>query len=236
MLLAELEVWHSRPIAPTRRVALGHLALPVEPPPGFGGLLLGGVVAAHIDGVDPDLLADLHRLVVQVEAGERIVQPRVRHRYQVDRHGLARSRHRLVGRGEEIAFEFEENGSPTQQVLGAIYAAERLHEAMRRPVAAVLHRGLQWNGGPVGPSLLTHLAGSTSTSMAAFADPVAWALHILGFDLPGADSASWRPSKREVQARFRSRLREVHPDHGGDETRAAVVIGRLGEARTILLS
>ena len=31
MLLAELEVWHSRPIAPTRRVSLGHLILPVDP-------------------------------------------------------------------------------------------------------------------------------------------------------------------------------------------------------------
>ena len=230
MLLAELEVWHSRPIAPTRRVALGHLALPIEPPPGFGGLLLGGVVAAHIDGVDPELVGDLHRLVAQVERGERIVQPRARHRFQVDRHGLARSRHRLVGHGEEIAFEFEENGSPAQQVLGAIYAAERLHADARRSVAAVMHRGLQWNGGPVGPSLLSHLAGAL-TSVTAFADPVAWALHVLGFP---PETAS--PSKREVQARFRARLREVHPDHGGDEARAAVVIGHLGEARSILLS
>ena len=52
MLLAELEVWHSRPVTPTRRVALGHLVLPVDPTPGFGGLLLGtggtpeGVTAA----------------------------------------------------------------------------------------------------------------------------------------------------------------------------------------------
>ena len=50
MVLAELEVWHSRPITPTRRVALGHLVLPADPPPGFGGLLLGAVVAAHLPG------------------------------------------------------------------------------------------------------------------------------------------------------------------------------------------
>ena len=54
MLLAELEVWHTRPLAPTRRVALGHLVLPADPPPGFGGLLLGAVIAAHIDEVDDD--------------------------------------------------------------------------------------------------------------------------------------------------------------------------------------
>lgn len=55
MLLAELEIWHSRPIAPTRRVALGDRVLPVEPAPGFGGLLLGGIVAAHIEALDDDL-------------------------------------------------------------------------------------------------------------------------------------------------------------------------------------
>ena len=48
MLLAELEVWHSRAVTPTRRVALGHLVLPTDPAPGFGGLLLGAVVAAHL--------------------------------------------------------------------------------------------------------------------------------------------------------------------------------------------
>src|SRR5262245_15440440 len=124
MLLAELEVWHSRPYAPTRRVALGHLLLPVDPAPGFGGLLLGGVVAAHVDLVDPELLPDLHRLVGEVSRGERIVQPRLRHRYQVDRHGLSRSRHRLVGHGEEIEFELESKGTPMQQMLGAVYATE----------------------------------------------------------------------------------------------------------------
>ena len=54
MLLAELEIWHSRPIAPTRRVALGRVVLPTDPAPGFGGLLLGAVVAAHMDAMDPE--------------------------------------------------------------------------------------------------------------------------------------------------------------------------------------
>ena len=158
-VLAELEVWHSRPVTPTRRVALGHLILPVDPAPGFGGLLLGAVVAAHLPGVDEELVPDIYRLVNEVERGQRVVQPRLRHRYQVDRHGLARSTHRLTGEGEAISFQLEDNGSPLQQVLGAIYAAERLAPDARHVIAAVLHRALRWNG-PAGPALIAHLAGS----------------------------------------------------------------------------
>ena len=69
MLLAELEVWHSRPVTPTRRVSLGNLILPVDPAPGFGGLLLGAVVAHHLDDIDDDLVADVHRLLGQVDRG-----------------------------------------------------------------------------------------------------------------------------------------------------------------------
>src|SRR5436190_10474146 len=144
MVLAELEVWHSRPVTPTRRVALGHLVLPVDPPPGFGGLLLGAVVAAHLPGVDDELVPDLYRLVNEIERGQRIVQPRLRHRYQVDRHGLARSTHRLVGRGEDISFELENHGSALAQVLGAVYAAERLGPTARHAVAAVVHKAMRW--------------------------------------------------------------------------------------------
>ena len=165
-VLAELEVWHSRPITPTRRVALGHLILPVDPAPGFGGLLLGAVVAAHLPGVDEELVPDIYRLVNEVERGQRVVQPRLRHRYQVDRHGLARSTHRLTGQGEAISFQLEDNGSPLQQILGAIYATERLAPDARHVIAAVLHRALRWNG-PVGPALIAHLAGSAGTGLDA---------------------------------------------------------------------
>jgi hypothetical protein len=230
MLLAELEVWHSRPITPTRRVALGHLVLPVDPAPGFGGLLLGAVVAAHLDGVDEELLPDVHRLVDQVDDGRRVVQPRLRHRFQVDRHGLALSTHRLVGRGEEIGFDFHVTGSPLAQVLGAIYAVERLEAASRHIVAPVLHKALRWRG-PVGPSLIAFLAGARAASLSALADPRAWALEVLGFPVGTAS-----PSKKEVTARFRAAMREVHPDHGGDESTASRATVDLTEARRILLA
>jgi hypothetical protein len=222
-VLAELEVWHSRPVTPTRRVALGHLILPVDPAPGFGGLLLGAVVATHLPGVDEELN--------EVEQGRRVVQPRLRHRYQVDRHGLARSTHRLTGQGEAISFQLEDNGSPLQQILGAIYAVERLAPDARHVVAGVLHRALRWMG-PVGPALIAHLAGGAGqgTTISAFIDPVAWALEVLEFP-PGTVG----PSKREVLTQYRSRLMAVHPDHGGDEISASRAIVDLAGARRILL-
>jgi hypothetical protein len=231
VLLAELEILHSRPIAPTRRVALGNLVLPIEPPPGFGGLLLGAVVAAHVRDLDEDMVGDVARLVTEVGDGRRIVQPRLRHRYQVDHVGLARSTHRLVGVGDQIEFDFTTNGSPIVMVLGAIYAAERFDPAIRHRMAQVLHKAMRWNG-PLGPALLSHLSGVSgvrATSFVAFADPVAWALHVLGFP-PGSTT----PGKKAVLKAYRTRLMAVHPDHGGDVDTASKEIGDLGEARRIL--
>lgn len=89
-VLAEVEIWHTRPFTPTRRLSLGALNLPVQHSPGFGGLLLGGIVAQHFGEIDDEMVPDVHRLLAQVERGERVVQPRLRHRLQTDRHGLAK--------------------------------------------------------------------------------------------------------------------------------------------------
>lgn len=228
MLLAELEIWHTRPAVPTRRVSLGHMVLPVDPPPGFGGLLLGSIVASHLPGIDDDLIPDVHRLIRQIGDGERIVQPRLRHRFQVDRHGLALSRHRLVGEHDEIKFDFASVGTDLAQVLGAIYAVERLDAEHRRTLVPVLLEAARWRG-PIGPALIAHLAGARVARLEAMADPLGWARETLGFD---AEDGS--PSKREVTARFRARMRDVHPDHGGDAVDAAKRMSDLAEARRIL--
>jgi hypothetical protein len=230
VLLAELEIWHSRPIAPTRRVAVGRSLLPVDPPPGFGGLLLGGIVAGHVEHLDPELVGELSRLIADLESGRRIPQPRLRHRFQVDRIGLARSRHRLLGHGDVLDFDFDDHGSAASQILGAVYAAGRTDLAVRRPVMDVLRRAIRWQG-PVGPALVTHLSGArgaASWSVAAFADPEQWALEILGFEA--------LPERGAVQRRFRSLVRAAHPDHGGDRSDAAARIADLAEARRILLA
>ena len=228
MLLAELEIFHTRPAVPTRRVALGHMVLPVEPAPGFGGVLLGAIVAQHIVGVVDDLKPDVRRLIDEVERGERIVQPRLRHRFQVDRHGLSHSRHRLVGESDDIEFEFGSTGSDLAQVLGAIYATERLEPASRQLVAPVLRKALRWRG-PIGPALIAYLGGSQAHELASLADPLAWALTVLGFPTGGE-----RPTNKEVTKSYRNRMRAVHPDHGGDRATASKEILDLNAARRIL--
>ena len=75
MILAEFEVFHSRPVAPTRRVAISGGRLPVEPAPGFGGLLLAGIVAAFAEQLDEETRDDLDALMTKVTNGANISQP-----------------------------------------------------------------------------------------------------------------------------------------------------------------
>ncbi|CAB4682235.1 unannotated protein [freshwater metagenome] len=203
--------------------------LPVDPAPGFGGLLLGAVLSVHIRDVDEDFHIDIQRLLTEIERGSRVVQPRLRHRFQVDRHGLTHSSHRLIGAGDSVEFEMNNSGSALQQVLGSIYALERLDETTRRLLIPVMRKSLTWRG-PIGPSFITYLAGSRTSSVSALADPRAWALDVLGF--PGG---TVKPSKREVMSRFRASMRDAHPDHGGDEKLASKVMMDIAEARRILL-
>jgi hypothetical protein len=235
VILAELEVFHSRPIAPTRRVALGRLNLPVTPAPGFGGLLLGGIVAAHIDELDPDLFDDLHRLTLQVQEGMRVPQPRLRHRFQQDRIGLTRSLHRLVGEGEDLTFEFDDKGAAAQHILAAVYAAGQLPITARARVMDTIRKGMRWTGA-LDHVFVAHLSGldrGRDWSTEAFRDPVQWALGVLGL----ADGVSVVvPDRDDIQRQFRDLLRVAHPDHGGDIDGAAQRISDLTEARRILLA
>lgn len=232
MILAELEVFHSRPIAPTRRVALGNRDLPVTPAPGFGGILLGGVVAAHMPALDPDMFDDLDRLTRQLEAGYRIPQPRLRHRLQVDRIGLQRSVHRLRGDGEELTFELDDKGASAQHILAAVYAAGELPLGARNRVMEGIRKAMRWTGAIDGGlvAMLSGLARHHDWSADAYRDPVSWALGVL--ELAGGQ----RPARRAVQRRFRDLVRAAHPDHGGDRGEAADRLAELSEARRILLA
>lgn len=236
MILAELEVFHSRPIAPTRRVALGRSHLPVTPAPGFGGILLGGIVAGHMADLDPELFDDLDRLTHQLQEGHRIPQPRLRHRFQTDRIGLTHSVHRLVGDGEDLSFDLEDKGAPAQHILAAVYAAGQLPLVARGRVMGAIRSAMRWSG-PLDRGFVAHLSGldrSRQWSARAFHDPVQWAIGVLGLQVDGEVLAM--PDRADVQRRFRDLLREAHPDHGGDHADAAQRIAEIAEARRILLA
>ncbi len=234
VILAELEIHHSRPIAPTRRIALGMRNLPVDPAPGAGGLLLAAIVARTAPHVESDLREGLVNLIDDLDRGARIPQPRVRHRFQTDRIGLLRSTHRLLADGNTLSFDFDdEYGRPVQQAIGAIYAAGSLPLETRSIVFDAVRSALVW-GRPVDAVFIGAVMGGTTASLSdlrSWNDPVSWALEI--FALEGSSEEA--PSKRAVQRRFRTLLRDAHPDHGAEKTGAADRIAELNEARRILL-
>ena len=237
MLLAEIEIRHSRAVAPTRRVALGPYWLPTEPAPGYGGILLGGIVAAHLADSGEELREEYLALLDDLEAGRRIAQPRLRHRFQVDVVGLDRSRHKLVGSAGsdnvgDVRFELQGDGRPVPQILGAAYAAGRLHPDAQPRVFAAMRRAALWEGGatPHLARFLADLANVPPTWWRKFSTDERWALEVLGF---GPDEE--QPGRDEVQQRFRVLLRESHPDHGAEHEGAGLRILELTEARRILL-
>jgi hypothetical protein len=228
VLLAELEVRHSRPIAPTRRVALGDLFLPADPAPGFGGILLAGVVGAFVADLDEDLPDGLDMLMDDLEHGRRVAQPRLRHRFQHDTVGLDRSHHKLVGDGERMSLEVDRHSAGLPQILGAVYAASKLSLRARPAVFRLLRRATRWQGDD--ERLLGYLTGEAPRVPGITGDDEGWAMAVLGF------SAGSEPARRDIQRRFRNLVRDAHPDHGGSVDVAGRRIQDLTEAKRLLLA
>lgn len=230
VILAELEVRHSRAIAPTRRVALGKLYLPTEPAPGFGGLLLAAILAACCARLADEQREGVERLLDELERGRRIAQPRLRHRFQTDVHGLDRSRHRLVGDGDAVHVELDDHGAFLPQALAALYAAAMLSYRVRPAVFRLLRRATRWEG-EADDRLLRYLTSDEAPfrRAAAFGDE-RWALAVLGFGL------AEEPARNAILRRFRSLVREAHPDHGAETEDAGRRITELTEAKRVLLA
>ncbi len=209
--------------------------LPVDPAPGAGGVLLAGIVAHNAPRVAPELREDLFSVLETLGAGQKVVQPRVRHRFQSDRVGLTVSQQRLVADGASLAFEFDDDSArPVQLALGALYAAASLPAIAREPVFEAIRSALFW-ARPVDNSFISFLMDGNNVELAdlqAWNDPVAWAMEVLQIERSNADA----PPKRVVQRKFRTLLREAHPDHGGITEGAASRIADLTEARRILLA
>jgi hypothetical protein len=229
VVLAEIEVRHSRAIAPTRRVALGDLYLPTDPP-NYGGLLLAAILGAWAATLPDDVRDGVDRLLWELEYGGRVAQPRLRHRFQTDVVGLDRSHHRLVDEDGEPVLRLDDHGAPLPQILAAVYAAARLESRARPAVFRLLRRATRWEGGP-DPKLLQYL----SSDEAAFRRPQAkgdekWALQVLGF------SNRSEPPRSDILRRFRTLVRDAHPDHGAEMAGAGERITDLAEAKRILLT
>ena len=230
VLLAELEIRHSRPVAPTRRVALGLAVLPCDPGPGWGAVLLAGLVAVSLHGIDPDDLDDLYDLIDDLEAGRRISQPRLRHRFQKDTVGLDRSRHSLIGLGERVYFEFDDHGLPTVNLLGAVYAAGSLDPKIRPPVFRSIRKAVLWEK-PLGDEFVVHLLENDAafSRWRELPTDTRWAMKVMGFAIDTT------PARDEIQARFRELIRVAHPDFGGSVDGAGHRMVELTQARKILL-
>ncbi|MCB0951124.1 MAG: hypothetical protein H6517_08295 [Microthrixaceae bacterium] len=268
-VVADFEAFFSRPVAPTRRIAVGELRFPraatgrdESARVAAASMLLGGVVASFAPGLDEDDTSELHRLIDNVDSDWRVPQPRLRHRLQKDRVGLKRSINRLVElqpqtQGSAVSLRVQvdrTNGTATQHCLAAVYCAMALDEHLRSRVCSALRLGLAWAGTP-GEDLLAVLrvasasgdwlgggnsagwgrgANGSAVPMSVSADPINWALELLG--LGGEPEAEGpRVHKRMVQRAFRTALRDAHPDHGAPIDGAAQRIAELDTARRILL-
>ena len=130
MLLAELNIRHTRRHMPTRRVAVDDGYLPTSGP-AFGGVLIGAVIAEHVPGIDEDQLEALGRFVDVARRGLTVPRIALRYRLQTDTHGLDLSRHRITSAAVERGsvrpiLELDRHGRSAPQVIGAIMAAAQL--------------------------------------------------------------------------------------------------------------
>jgi hypothetical protein len=271
MVLAELNIRHTRRHQPTRRVAIGDVYLPTSGPasplfapsaagrsgPGYGGILLGAVVAEHLPDLDEEQRELAPRLLADARDGLSVPRIAMRYRLQTDLHGLDRSRHRIVGEAGRVVLELDRHGWPDPQVIGAVMAAAALPSSARgtaiRAVESALRRpgqlpeglevrrlfqgipGMQPYAPGEGPTFvpwpLTGAGrnGDADTAWSGVPSERRWAMEVLGLRAGSA------VDRADVQARFRRLVRQAHPDHGGAHLGAAERLAELSEARELLL-
>ena len=252
MILAELNIRHTRRHQPTRRVALGDHYLPTSGP-AYGAVLLGAVVAENLGGLDDEQRDLLPRLLADAEGGLSVPRIALRHRLQTDTHGLDRSRHRIVAEGgAPLVLELDTHGWPAPQVLGAVTAAAQLPASARRTAfRAIANAAARPGMPPEGlevrrllegvPGMRPYAPGAAARPNGGDRDREAeawrgvpaerrWAMEVLGV------RAGARVDREDVQRRFRRLLRLAHPDHGAADIGAAERIAELSEARELLLA
>jgi hypothetical protein len=239
VVLAELNIRHTRRHMPTRRVALGERTLPTE----FGPLLLGTVVATTVEGLSEEQGEALDGFLREARGGLSVPRRALRFRLQTDTEGLALSRHRLSRESGALVLELDIHALyPAPQLLGAVMAAADLASYPRHAAMAALERAVRRPGElPAGVIVQYRTEALARPRPAAAAGPRSvdlwrgmpldrrWAMEVLGF---GPATA---PEREEVLRRFRRLVRLAHPDHGGAKREAAERIVELAEARRVLL-
>lgn len=197
MVLAELNAFVSRPIAPTRRIALGDLLLECSHPPDTGGVLLAAIIAQYQRHLDDETRSDLLGLMAEVAADHRIPQPTMRHRFQTDRVGLQHITYRLTSQGDRLQLRFPpEEATAAQHVLVAVYAAGTIDPDPRRDVIAFMQRAMSYTGSDH-VDLLRFLGGGRGVGVAALGDPIRWALEVLSLGSTESGGGSRRAGRRE---------------------------------------
>jgi hypothetical protein len=249
VLLAELDIRHTRRHQPTRRVALGDAYLPTTGPR-FGAVLLAAVVAECLSGLDEEQFDALARFVDGARDGIAVPRIALRYRLQTDTHGLDLSRHRILPADVERAsvlprLELDLHGPPASQVIGAVMAAGSLPSSGRviafRAIDAAIARpgwlpeGLEVLRRREGmPGVRPPAPGARGANGAAPAwegipADRRWAMEVLGL------RAGMAVERDDVQRRFRRLVRLAHPDHGAGSAGAAERLAELTDARSVLL-
>jgi hypothetical protein len=247
MLLAELNVRHTRRHMPTRRVALGECHLPMTGP-GHGLVLLGAVVAEFAPQLDEEHRALIPPLVREALDGLAVPRIAARYRLQTDTHGLDRSRHRIVAEPGRVVLELDAHGRAAPQVIGAVMAVATLGPSARGRAAQLLLGALGRPSLPEGlevrrlvegvPGLAPFAPGAVvpgtepepGASWLGIPSDRRWAMEVLGV---GPQTAIRRA---DVHARFRRLVRLAHPDHGAAAAGAAERLAELTEARQLLVA
>ena len=251
MILAELNIRHTRRHMPTRRVALDASYLPMSGS-AYGAALLAAVVAENIEGLDDEQVELLPRFMKSALDGFSVPRIGLRYRLQTDVHGLDLSRHRLLEDAGVLVAELDVHAAPAPQVIGSIMAAAAMGPTTRRKALRAIDAAIAQPGvipepflvrrllhgvpserppmaasGPVGP--INGVILPDAAKWAGVPSERRWAMEVLGL---GADM---KVDRTDIQKRFRRLLRTAHPDHGGESVGAAERIAELTEARELLL-
>ena len=251
MILAELNIRHTRRHMPTRRVALDASYLPMNGS-AYGAALLSAVVAENIEGLDDEQVELLPKFMKTALDGFSVPRIGLRYRLQTDVHGLDLSRHRLLEEAGVLVVELDVHGARSPQVIGAIMAAAAMGPTTRRKALRAIEAAVAQPGVIPEPFLVRRLAHGVPSERPPLAasGPVGpingvilpdaarwagvpserrWAMEVLGL------GAEMKVDRTDIQKRFRRLLRTAHPDHGGESAGAAERIAELTEARELLL-